>query len=119
MPFEKRRQCYNIVVQSVSNEYGEFLDGYCKNIAFLVQYSAGASNKKTYIDFIKSQLSNYELIILFYLISGNQEDTEKFREFKNNGILDGMFKVGCQSLMIDFPSTEIIKQEIEFIFEKS
>jgi hypothetical protein len=116
LPFEERRQHYNTAVQSLSKEYGELLDGYYKNIAFLVQYAAEASNKKIYMDFIKSQLSKYELIILFYLIAGNQEDTEKFREFKNNGIFDGMFKVGCQSLMIDCPSIEIIKQEIEFIF---
>lgn len=114
--YEKRQMHYSAVVQLLHNKYGEFLDGYLNNISYLLKFANNSINKKLYIEFIKSQLTKYELIIIFYLLSGE----EKFKDmylFYELGIMDRISTIECRSLMIDVPSEEQIKLELEYIFK--
>lgn len=118
LPFQDRRKYYKVVADNLLSEYGEFLDGYFKTITFLVNYADSAINKDTYIEFIKSQLSKYELVILFYLISGSSENILKFKAFHHNNILDGLLNFGSLSLLIDCPPADVLKRELGDIFQR-
>jgi len=116
IPFSERRHHYALVVQRISDDHGEFLDGYFRNICFLLEYVENAINRNTYISFLKSQLTKYELIILFYFAAGQDGDIGCMKYLRDLGIMDGLLTIGCQSLMLDFPSNEELQREIDNVF---
>lgn len=116
--FSKRQQHYKNVVQRLSNEYGEFLDGYFKNICYLIEFALNSTNSDLYKSFIKSQLTKYELVILFYLIAGREDGLINKAIFQDLDIISEILTLDCQSLMIDFPSDEILRQELSNVFKQ-
>ncbi len=118
IPFFKRQQCYKRAVENLSYEYGEFLDGYFKSIRYLIEFADNSANRTLYIKFIKSQLSKYELIIIFYLFAGLENDSINKNKFHNSGILDGLLTMDCQLLILDTPSIETLRIEINNIFNE-
>ena len=117
IPFSERRQHYVAVVQRLSDEHGEFLDGYFKNICFLLEFAAKSVNRATYVAFLKAQLTKYELIIVFYLVAGRNGELGSMKYLRDLGIMDGLVTLGCQSLMLDFPSDEELKNELGNVFD--
>ncbi|HEY5580406.1 MAG TPA: hypothetical protein VIK56_04460 [Rhodoferax sp.] len=116
IPFSERRQHYVAVVRRLSDEHGEFLDGYFKNICFLLEFAAKSVNRATYLAFLTAQLTKYELIIVFYLIAGRDGELGSMKNLRDLGIMDGLVTLGCQSLMLDFPSDEDLRNELENVF---
>ena len=116
IPFAERRQHYNAVVQRVSSDYGEFLDGYLKNICFLLEFATNAVNRATYVDFLKAHFTQHELIILFYLVAGRDGKLGSMKNLRDLGIMDGLHTISRRSLIIDTPSNEEFKHEIENVF---
>lgn len=116
IPFSERRQHYSAVVQSISSDYGEFLDGYFRNICFLLEFATSAINKHTYVDFLKAQFTQHELIILFYLVAGREGPLGNMRNLRDLGIMDGLHTISRRSLIIGLPSNEEFKHEIENVF---
>jgi hypothetical protein len=116
--FSKRQQHYKNVVQRLSNAYGEFLDGYFKSICYLIEFALNSTNSDLYKNFIKSQLTKYELVILFYLIAGSEYDLINKAIFQDLDIISEIFTLDCQTLMIDSPSVEILGQELSNIFKQ-
>lgn len=117
IPFSERRQHYVAVVQRLSDEHGEFLDGYFKNICFLLEFAAKSVNRATYVAFLKAQLTKYELIIVFYLVAGRNGELGNMKYLRDLGITEGLITLGCQSLMLDFPSDEELRNELENVFD--
>jgi len=95
IPFEKRRQHYKAAVQRLSDEHGEFLDGYFRNVSYLLKFATKSINRDLYINFIKSQLTRYETIILFYLIAGRSGSVSDINDFRDFGILDRLSSIDC------------------------
>lgn len=116
IPFTERRLHYVAVAQRLSAGHGEFLDGYFKNICFLLEFAAKSVNKATYLEFLKAQLTKYELIIVFYLVAGRDGELGNMKNLRDLGVMDGLVALGCQSLMIDFPSAEDLMYELENVF---
>ncbi|BCM25420.1 hypothetical protein [Methyloradius palustris] len=83
IPFSVRRHYYGIVAERLISKHGEFLDGYLKNICFLLEIASNSENENHYINFLKSQLTKYEIIILFYLIAGAEFNFKKKEFFIN------------------------------------
>ncbi len=117
IPFSERQNHYKAVVQRLSTEYGEFLDGYFRNICYLIEFALNSVNKDLYKSFIKSQLTKYELIILFYLIAGREDGLTNKNIFHDLDIINEILTLDCQSLMIDFPSNEELSQELNNVFK--
>lgn len=117
IPFSERQNHYRHVVQRLSDEYGEFIDGYFKNISYLIEFALNSTNSELYKSFIKSQLTKYELVILFYLIAGRDDLTNK-SIFQDLDILNELLTLDCQSLMIDFPSSDELSQELNNVFKQ-
>ena len=118
IPFSERQQHYKNAVQRLSSEYGEFLDGYFKNISYLIEFALNSTNSELYKNFIKSQLTKYELVILFYLIAGRDDDFANKRIFQDLDIINEILTLDCQSLMIDFPSNDELSQELSNVFKQ-
>lgn len=118
IPFSERICHYKNVYQRLSLEYGEFLDGYFKNIKYLLEFAENATNKELYVKFINSQLTKYELILLFYYIAGSDQKKENKIIFLNLGVFDELLSIEHHILMIDAPSKKILKNELDNIFKK-
>lgn len=116
IPFSDRCQHYSAVVQRISDDYGEFLDGYLKNICFLLEFATNAINRATYVDFLKAHFTQHELIILFYLVAGRDGKLGSMKNLRDLGIMDGLHTISRRSLIIDTPSNEEFKHEIENVF---
>lgn len=117
IPFSERRSHYKHVYQRLSIEYGGFLDGYFKNVKYLLEFADKSTNKDMYVNFINSQLTKYELILLFYFIVGSEQKLEDKIVFFNLGVFDEMLSIDFHILMIDAPSKEILKNELNNIFK--
>jgi hypothetical protein len=116
IPFSERRLHYVNVVQRISNEYGELLDGYFRSVCFLLEFSASAVNKDIYVEYLKAKLTKYELIIIFYLVAGREDELDSMKYLLDFGIMNGLFKSHCNSLMLDLPSNEELEYEIRNVF---
>lgn len=116
IPFSDRRHHYMAATQRLTNDNGEFLDGYIKNICFILEFSAKSVNRPIYLAFLKAQLTKYELVILFYIVAGRVGELGNMRYLRDLGIMDGLLTLGCQSLMIDVPSNDDLISEIENVF---
>lgn len=117
IPFSERSCHYQAVYQSLSIEYGEFLDGYFKNIKYILEFAEKSTNKDLYVNFINSQLTKYELILLFYFIVGSEKKIEDKIVFLNLGVFDELLSTDYHILMIDAPSKETLKNELDNILK--
>ena len=118
IPFSDRSTHYKNVYNKLAMEYGEFLDVYFKNIKYLLQFANKSTNKDLYVNYFKSQLTKYELILLFYFIVGSEHKMEDKIMFNNLNVFDELLSIDYHILMIDAPSKEIIKTELNSVFEK-
>lgn len=116
IPYIKRQAHYRNVSQSLLSEYGDFLDGYLHNISYIIEFVEKASNKSVYLEFIKSQLTKYEIVIIFYLIAGQEKKLKSHNKFYTLGIMDRLLTTECQFLMIDSPSIETMEKELTYVF---
>ena len=115
--FKQRQNYYRCVEERLLDEFGEFLDGYYRNVRFMIKFSENSVNKETYREIIRSQLNKYELIILFYMVVSKHGTHEDRVLIYSSGIFSGLLSLGCQVLMIDFPSDEIINGELKHAVE--
>ncbi len=108
---------FNLTVPKLLlSEYGDFLDGYLHNISYIIEFVEKASNKSVYLEFIKSQLTKYEIVIIFYLIAGQEKKLKSHNKFYTLGIMDRLLTTECQFLMIDSPSIETMEKELTYVF---
>lgn len=114
--FKERQHCYAAALYRIMFEYGELLDGYYSNLLFVCELADTSSNRTTYIKYIASQLTRYEIIIIFYMLAGQENTTPEAIAFKNIGLLNRLKTSDCQSLMIDMPDADKIEQELNNVF---
>ncbi|MHC8309950.1 hypothetical protein ACYZUC_10090 [Pseudomonas sp. GT1P32] len=116
IPFKDRQHHYAAALHRILKDHGEFLDGYLSTILYITDVCAASSNSRQYARYAQSQLTRYEVVILFYLLAGNDGKVAGADNLKNLGLLNRLRTFDCQSLMIDFPSEEQIDREIVAIF---
>ncbi len=117
IPFKERQRHYYSALRRVLDDHGEFLDGYFSTLLYISEVVAVSTNRTQYAQYVRSQLTRYEVIILFYMIAG-QEGGRPFRGriLHELGLLERLRTIDCQSLMIDLPSTEQIDKELQSMF---
>lgn len=113
--FNERKHHYEFVLDEMLVIHGTFLDVYLKNISFLVTYAETCTEKELYYKYIKSQLSKYELVLLFYFVVGS-EKIEKAHTLIGQSLLNVDFGTECRILMIDFPDAIQIKSDLHDAF---
>lgn len=116
IPFKERQHHYANALRRIMIDHGEFLDGYFRNLMFVVNVAEVSGNKDLYINYIDAQLTRYETVIIFYLIAGREEPIPGAKSFMKLGLFSRLRTIDCQSLMIDLPSYEEIDCELREVF---
>lgn len=119
VPFKTRKSYYRTIIAESFNKYGDFLDGYLHNILYIIEFADKAENRSLYLDYIKSQLTKYELLIIFYLMASKEEIGSSKNKFYDLGIMQRLEDIECSSLLLDSPSPEQIATELRYIFKAS
>lgn len=117
IPFDERREYYKMAKDQMLDKYGDFLDGYIRNIFFLLEFIKKSINHETYTEFLISQLTKYELVILFYVVFSEDAGRSKVNNFIDFGLFQQLAKTECLSLMFDEPSKDEIQKEIRYLIE--
>jgi hypothetical protein len=116
IPYDERHQHYSRALQRMLANHGDFLDGYFRTLLFIADMVDVSHNRNQYISYINSQLTRYEVVILFYMIAGREDPTSKALNIKSLGLLDRLLTMDCQTLMIDFPGNKAIESELRNAF---
>ncbi len=118
IPYSKRKNSYEAALDRVLIKHGEFLDGYFSTLLFVVEFAEGSCNRDLFIKYIHSQLTRYEIIILFYMLAGKAQPFPDAAIFNKSGILNRLKTIECTLLMIDQPSKEAIDIELQNLFSQ-
>lgn len=111
LTLDERKEMYSCVVSTLEHEFGEFVNGYIKNLKFIARFVSESINRELYLKFVISQVSKYEIIILYhYAITS--EDKEVIRVLIDLGLLNQVLSQECLSLLIDSPSTDDIEKDL-------
>jgi len=108
---DERKQMYSSAVSTLEHEFGEFVNGYIKNLKFIARFVTEAVNRELYLKFILSQVSKYEVIILFHYAM-TSEDDEVVKALIELGLPHEILNQECLSLLIDRPSIEDIEKDL-------
>lgn len=111
--FEDRADNYKRAFDNIEKKYGSFLDGYLKGWEFLCLFADQSIGKKDYIKYISSQLSKFEMIILFYYIASGYADEDLKRFIRENKLLGKLFYYNMY--LLDAPSEDEIDAEVKTI----
>lgn len=117
VPFQTRQSYYKSIVADSFSKYGDFLDGYLHNIIYVIEFAYKGKNHSWYLDYIKSQLTRYELLIIFYLMASKEEMRGTAGKFYDLGIMQRLASSECSRLFLDSPSPELIDAELQYIFK--
>lgn len=116
LPFELREDVYSYIYQHIYSNFSTLIESYIRSLTAILDYVEKSKNKSDYYNFLKSNISNQELCLIYYYLSSYQA-TEKLRlQIKNAKILNG--QLNKYSCFIDSPSNDELEQEIEHILNK-
>lgn len=113
--FTDRRYCYEMVHQRLTEEYGDILDGYIRSLRFILSFTLASIDRDHYLKVLRSQLSRYELIVLFNCLASGDVEEDFKEDVKLSGLLNGLVNLDCRLIMLDLPSEETIRAEIELV----
>lgn len=116
IPFKIRQQHYSAALGRVLTDHGDFLDGYFSTILHIAEVAMASTNWRQYSRYIQSQLTCYEVVILFYMLAGSGEKFVGAGNLKTLGLLNRLRTIDCQCLMIDLPNEAEIDREMAAIF---
>jgi len=115
--FSIKENIYISTYDELYKDYGGFMDGYSKNISYLINFIDQVENNEFFIDYFKSNLSTQELILVYYFCA-SRRSTQKFRDqIKKYEILNDLHL--ARESFIDSPSQHQLENEIENILKKS
>ena len=118
IPFKDRQPHYAAALHRVVEDHGELLDGYLSTVLLVTAVASEAANRTVYEKFTRSQLTRYEVVIIFYLLIGQQIPLEGRQTVRDVGAISRLRTLDCQSLMIDMPSAEQIDTELGQLFAR-
>lgn len=114
--FSERENIYIIVYDEIYREFGGFMDGYTKSLSYLVDFIIENNENPFFIDYLKSNLSTQELILIFYFTASRKSNENFRRKIKKTNLLDGITQ--ARDKFIDLPSTVELQKEVEFIIDR-
>jgi len=113
IPLENRESIYIGSYDEIYDEYGGFLDGYTRNLSYLLEFIDKNADKDFFIDYIKGNLSMQELVIIFYFCA-SRKSSNRFRNLiKKYSVIQDIYL--ARKWLIDSPSEEEISKELSSI----
>lgn len=116
IPFKDRRRHYAAAHRRIVEDHGELLDGYLSTVLLVTGLACEAANRAIYEKYIQSQLTRYEVIIIFYMLVGQESPIAGQQVVRDVGAIRRLRTFDCQSLMFEIPSTEQIDVEMGELF---
>lgn len=116
IPFTDRQHHYAAALHRIIQDHGELLDGYLSTMLLVVDVARNAKNRTIYERYIQSQLSRYEVIIIFYMLIGGTTSIDGKDAMRDIGALGRLRTFDCRALMIDGPDAEQIDVELSHLF---
>lgn len=114
--FSERENIYINVYDEIYKEFGGFMDGYTKNLSYLVDFIIKNHGNIFFIDFLKNNLSTQEFILIFYFCASRKSNQKIRNQIKVTNLLDQI--VQTRDKFIDLPSVTELKREIEFVLNR-
>ncbi|MCC6271186.1 MAG: hypothetical protein IT190_07905 [Microbacteriaceae bacterium] len=116
IPFSEKEQIYITAYDEIYNEYGGFLDGYFKNLTYLTDFVVKSKNT-FFVDYLKSNLSNQELVLIYYFCSSRHSSGQFRKQVKELDILEHLHS--SRNRFVDSPSEEELNNEKDEILKES
>ncbi len=113
IPFEERESIYIQVYDEIYDDFGGFVDGYTKNLSYIMDFIRENHENSFFIKYLKSNLSSQELRLLFYFCASRKSDEVFRHNIHMTNLLENI--VQSREKFIDLPSVQELKMEIEFI----
>jgi hypothetical protein len=115
--FQDRQHHYSAVLERIMDGYGQLLDGYLETLLHIADVAKASSSRLEYARYLRSQLTSYEIVIIFYMLLGSDATRrQRSRTLYDLGILSRLQTNECLSLMIDWPDAEVIDRELAALF---
>jgi len=115
--FQDRQHHYSAVLERIMDGHGQLLDGYLETLLHIADVAKASSSRLEYARYLRSQLTSYEIVIIFYMLSGSDATRrQRSRTLYDLGILSRLQTNECLSLMIDWPDAEVIDRELAALF---
>lgn len=118
VPFKDREHLYSAALQRIVEDHGELLDGYLSTLLLVFDLACNATNRTVYEKYIQSQLTRYEIIIIFYMLIGQYISISNQESVRKIGVMKRLHTFDCQALMIDMPSRDEIDTELNYLFSR-
>lgn len=115
--YEDRAYYYQMAWDVIEKRYGEMINRYLKNMAFILSHVHEAQRREIYRRYLMSRLTKYDIVLLFYFASISN-DSGFIKNLIDFGILEEFKRSECRALMLDYPSGQNATVEIEFIEER-
>lgn len=113
--FDKRQTIYKNAFTDIELQYGSFLDGYLRGMEFIYLFASKSLNEDSYRAFLTSQLSKFEMIILFYYMASGYSNNEFISFVKKNNFLKNLHYYN--SFLVDIPSRDQINSDLQCIYK--
>ncbi|QRY55960.1 putative phage abortive infection protein [Sphingobacterium siyangense] len=110
--FEKE-ELYFESYDYVYNTYGGFIDGYIKNLRYLLRFIEKNDSKDFFFDYMVSNMTTQEFVIIYYHCASRKSGPDFKRLVKKYGLLNDLHL--AQNNFVDSPSEEELSKEIEEI----
>ncbi|MFN3444415.1 MAG: putative phage abortive infection protein [Bacteroidia bacterium] len=114
--FKQREDLYISTYDEIYRDFGGFMDGYTKNIAYLVDFVMKNPENPFFIDYLKSNLSTQELILIFYFCASRKSNEKTRNQIKKANLLEGIKQT--RDKFIDAPSELELTTEIDNILNR-
>jgi hypothetical protein len=115
--FIEKESLYISTYDEIYQEYGGFMDGYLKNFTYLVNFISKSKDNEFFIDYLKSNISTQELILIFYFCASRKSNYEFRKQIKEMSLFDNLHI--ARDRFIDLPSEEELNKEVESILKPS
>lgn len=112
--FEKEELYYDSY-SDVNRTYGGFIDGYIKNLKYLLMFIEKNDSKGFFLDYMVSNMTIQEFITVFYYCASRYSGSDFKRLVKKFGLLKNLHL--AEDSFIDSPTEENLAKEIEEILD--
>lgn len=110
-PLNEKREAYSLAISFIFDKHIDILDKYIQQLIFILKYISESTKdeQRNYITYVDSQLSAYELLLIFYFVAGKniidapQQWVKRFVNF-NRLVL-------VKDSMLNAPSLEVAQKE--------
>lgn len=110
--FEKEELYFNAYYE-VYNTYGGFIDGYIRNLHYMLRFFEKNDSNNFFSDYTLSNMTTQESIIIFYYCASRKSSPDFKKLVRKYKLLDGLIE--AQHNFIASPTEEELTKEIEEI----